>query len=84
MSRTIEEAISTLTSLGGDAVSDRYHDFSQCLETLLLAEPQAVIQFETYHAALKHGFSYYYWKWDSRALDFYEPVNRAIERWGVI
>ena len=68
-------------SLGGDAARDSHEVFSKCLIDLLLVAPRAVTDIKTYHAALKHGFSYYYWQWDPRAKSLYGEVRQAVEYW---
>jgi hypothetical protein len=81
MSRTIEETISTLSHLGGETAHQQHEAFSQYLAELLSVNPDEVRDYEAYLAALKHGFSYYYWKWDRRAVLLYEPLKHAVASW---
>jgi hypothetical protein len=78
---TFAETSATLLSLGGEAASEQHDKFSWCLVELLGAEPASIDDMTVYRAALKHGFSYYYWKWDPRAKIIYEPLKRAVDQW---
>jgi hypothetical protein len=80
VSITIDETISTLISLGGESAAEHHEVFADCLVALLGAQPAGEVNLETYRAALKHGFSYYYWKWDPRAWALREPLIKAISR----
>jgi hypothetical protein len=81
MPQTLEADILTLTSLGGDAVRECYDEFASCLARILSVDPASVEDIDSYKAAIHHGFSYYYWKWDPRAADLYEVTTVAIARW---
>lgn len=80
MSIISDDAISTLTSLGGKSAAENHEVFAGSLVALLRAEPADEISLETYRAALRHGFSYYYWKWDPRGWALREPLITAISR----
>ena len=85
MSERFRAAISTLTSLGGDAAYANI-GVRTSRETLLVellnAEPRSITRSRSLiMRALRHGFSYFYWKWDRRAVGLYETVTAAIRRW---
>lgn len=81
MTTPLEGALATLMALGGDAARERHAEFAASLVTLLAAPPGAIPDRARYEAALKNGFAYYYWKWDPRGVDLYDPVAAAIARW---
>ena len=37
-----------------------------------------------YRAALAHGFAYYFWRWDPRAVQHHAAVESAIIRWAAV
>ncbi|CAD5285552.1 conserved hypothetical protein [Bosea sp. 62] len=81
MPQPLEADILTLTSLGGDAVRDRYEEFASCLVRILEVNPVSINDIDKYKAAISHGFSYYYWKWDPRSVSLYKVTTAAIARW---
>lgn len=81
MSEAIDAAIADLTRLGGEAAHEGHAGFSRNLLFLLDAEPQSIRDMAAYHAALQHGFAYYYWRWDRRGLALYDSLAAAIWRW---
>lgn len=81
MPQDISDVISSLTSLGGDAAAANHQRFSADLATLLENDPIKVIDRQAFQAALVHGFSYYYWKWDPRAVCHLRAVENAVIKW---
>ena len=77
----VPDLIASLTALGGESAAAEHARFAADLDALLATPPELVTDRETFRAALAHGFSYYYWRWDQRAADRRVPVETAIEHW---
>jgi len=81
MSLTVADRIASLTSLGGEAAARNHERFSADLHTLLALPPTRVPDRNKWRAAIAHGFAYYYWRWDRRAIQHQAEVEAAILRW---
>jgi hypothetical protein len=84
MSDTVRELIASLTSMGGTTAAAHHDRFAGDLECLLALGPSRVADRTTYRAALAHGFAYYFWSWDPRALQHHPAVEQAIINWAAV
>lgn len=80
---SLAAAMARLTSLGGEEARAKHDLFARDLAELLDADPASVPDFDAYLAALRHGFSYYFWSWDKRACALHARMLGAIARWPV-
>ena len=78
----VPELIASLTSLGGEAAESNHARFAADLAALLALAPGQIPDREAWRRALSHGFSYYYWRWDKRAVQHRAAVEKAILRHG--
>ncbi len=81
MDQNVAALIASLTSLGGETAAASHDRFSADLRALLALPPRRVDDRAGYLAALRHGFAYYYWRWDPRGAALHQPVQEAIGRW---
>lgn len=81
MDQNVWSLIASLTKLGGEAAAANHSRFAADLLALLALPPRRVGDRTAYLAALRHGFAYYYWRWDPRAAALHLPVQEAICRW---
>jgi hypothetical protein len=84
MSTTVCQLIASLTSQGGESAASEHDRFAADLDALLWLSPSQVIDRAAYRAALAHGFSYYFWRWDRRAERHHAAVEHAIIRWASV
>lgn len=80
-SESLSAAIARLTAQGGDAVFENHAPFARDLQALLDRDPEEIDDLPAYQAGLAHAFSYYYWKWDRRAVGHWDALSAAVQRW---
>lgn len=81
MSTSLPDLIASLTAVGGEAAAAAHDRFASDLAALLAARPLRGPEFDAWRAALTHGFNYYYWQWDKRAVQHLAGVEAAIATW---
>jgi hypothetical protein len=84
MSDTLRELIASLTSMGGETAAANHDRFAADLAALLALGPSHVADRTGYRTALAHGFAYYFWSWDRRAVQLHAAVEQAIIHWAAV
>jgi hypothetical protein len=74
------DLIAAIKSLGGEAAESNHERFASHLGALLALNPEQVPDRKAWRDALAHGFAYYFWRWDKRAVQHSEAVAAAILR----
>jgi hypothetical protein len=81
MFANVNDLIASLTSLGGEAAAADHDRFAGDLAALLAIPPVEIVDVGAYRAALAHGFAYYFWRWDRRAMQLLAAVQNAVITW---